>query len=63
MEEKVRRTRKLLENKLHSRNLFKGIDIWTVPFVRHPGLYLKQTRKKLRQMDKMTSKLILMHEA
>ena len=31
----LRRTRKLLETKLSSRNLIKGINTWAVPLVRH----------------------------
>ena len=31
-----RRTRKLLEIKLNSRNLIKGINTWAVPLVRYP---------------------------
>ena len=33
--EYLRRTRKLLETKLSSRNLIKGISTWAVPFVRY----------------------------
>ena len=42
--EYLRRTRKLLETKLSSRNLIKGINTWTVPLVRYSGLFLKWTR-------------------
>ena len=33
--EYFRRTRKLLETKIYSRNLIKGINTWTVPLVRY----------------------------
>ena len=33
--EYLRRTRKLLETKLNSRNLIKGINTWAVPLVRY----------------------------
>ena len=33
--EYLRRTRRLLETKLSSRNLIKGINIWAVPLVRY----------------------------
>ena len=35
--EYLRRTRKLLETKLSSRNLIKGINTWAVPLVRYSG--------------------------
>ena len=49
--EYLRRTRKLLETKLNSRNLIKGIDTWAVPLVRYSGPFLKRTRDELKQMD------------
>ena len=39
--EYFRRTRKLLETKLSSRNLIKGINTWAVPLVRYLGPFLK----------------------
>ena len=33
--EYLRRTRKLLETKLSSKNLIKGINIWAVPLIRY----------------------------
>ena len=39
--EYLRRTRKLLETKLNSRNLIKGINTWAVPLVRYSGPLLK----------------------
>ena len=39
--EYLRRTRKLLETKLNSRNLIKGINTWAVPLVRYCGPFLK----------------------
>ena len=61
--EYLRRTRKLLETKLSSRNLIKGINTWTVPLVRYSGPFLKWTRDELKQMDKRTRKLMTMHKA
>ena len=56
MKEKIQkeyfRTRKLLEKKLWSRNLFKGINTWTVPLVRYSGLFVKWTRKNLNKWTK-----------
>ena len=41
--EYLRRTRKLLETKLSSSNLTKGINTWAVPFVRYSGPFVKWT--------------------
>ena len=61
--EYLRRTRKLLETKLSSRNLIKGINTWAVPLVRYSGPFLKWTRDELRQMDQRTRKLMTMYKA
>ena len=53
--------RKLLETKLHSRNLVEGINIRAV--VRYSGPFLKWTREELKQMDQRTRKLMTMHKA
>ena len=39
--EYLRRTRKLHETKLSSRNLIKGINTWAVSLVRYSGPFLK----------------------
>ena len=49
-------TRKLLETKLNSRNLIKGINTWAVPLVRYSGPFLKGTKDELKQMDQRTRK-------
>ena len=61
--EYLRRTWKLLETKLNSRNLIKGINTWAVPLVRYSGHFLKWTRDELKQMDQRTRKLMTMHKA
>ena len=61
--EYLRRTRKLLETKLNSRNLIKGIKTWAVPLIRYSGPFLKWTRDELKQMDQRTRKLMTMHKA
>ena len=61
--EYLRRTRKLLETKLSSRNLIKGINTWAVPLVRYSGPFLKWTREELKQMNQRTRKLMTMHKA
>ena len=45
-EEYVRGTRKLLETKLHSRNIIKRINNWAVPLVRYSKPFLKWTREQ-----------------
>ena len=49
-----RRAKKLLETKLCSRNLIKGINTWTVPHVRYSRPFLKWIREELKQMDQRT---------
>ena len=61
--EYLRRTRKLLETKLNSRNFIKGINTWAVSLIRYPGPFPKWTRDELRQMDQRTRKLMTMHKA
>ena len=64
--EYLRRTRKLLETKLNSRNLIKRINTWTGTvqvFIRYSGPFLKGTRDELKQTDERTRKLMTMHKA
>ena len=61
--EYLRRTRKLPETKLNSRNLIKGINTWAINLVRYSGPFLKWTRDELRQMDQRTRKLMTIHKA
>ena len=56
-----RRARKLLETKLCSRNLIKGINTWAEPLVRYSGPFLKTAREELKQMDQRTRKVMTMH--
>ena len=49
--EYLRRTRKLLETKLSTRNLIKGINTWAVSVVRYSGPFFKSTREALKQID------------
>ena len=62
LKEYLRRTRKLLETKLNSRNLIKGINTWSIPRVRYFVPFLKWTRDELKQMDQRTRKLMTMHK-
>ena len=61
--EYLRRTRKLIETKLYSRNLIKGMNIWALHLIRYSGPFFKWTRDELRQMDQRTRKLMTMHKA
>ena len=61
--EYLRRMSKLLETKVSSRNLNKGINSWAVPLVRYSGPFLKWTREELKQTDQRTRKLMTMHKA
>ena len=60
--EYLRRTRKLFETKLHSRNL-KGINTWAVLLVRYSGSFFKWTREELQQMEQRTRKFLTTHNA
>ena len=57
--EYCRRTWKLLETKLNSRNLIKGINTRAVWY---SGPFLTWTRDELKQMDQRTRKLLTMHK-
>ena len=45
--EYLRRTRKILETKVYSRDLIKGINIWAVHLVSYSGPFLKWTKEEL----------------
>ena len=59
----LRRTRKLLEIKLSSRNLIKGINTRAVSIVKYSGPFLKWTREELKQIDQRTRKLMTLQKA
>ena len=61
--EYLKRTRKLLEIKLQSKNLIKGINTKTVPLVRHPVPFLKWTKGELQQIDHRTRTIMTKHMA
>ena len=61
--EYLRRTRKILETKLSSRILIKGINTWAVPLFRYTGTFLKWTKYELEQMYHRTRKIMTMHKA
>ena len=59
----LRRTRKLPETKLHSRQLIKGMNTWAVPLVRYSEPIMKLTWEELKQMNQRLRKLMTMHKA
>ena len=59
--EYLRRTRKLLVNKLYSKNLNKGINTGAVTLVRYSGPFLKWTEEELKKIEQRTRKLMMMH--
>ena len=59
--EYIRKTRKLLENKIHSRNIMKGINTRVFPLIRCLGPFLTWTKEELQQMDPGTRKLMMKH--
>ena len=61
--EYVRRTRKLFETTLNSRDPKKGINTWAVAFVRNSEPFLKWTREEIKQMNQRIGKLMTMHQA
>ena len=61
--EYLKRNGKLLETKLSSRNLIKGINTYAVPLVRYSGPFLKWIRDEHKQMDQRTRKRMTMHKA
>ena len=68
MKEKIKkeylsRTRKLLKIKLYSGNLIKGINTWSISFVRYSGPFLKWTGEEYKQMDLKTKTLLTVHKA
>ena len=60
--EYLKRTRKLLETLLCSRNIIKGINTWEVPLVRYSRQFLKRTAEELIQMVRRTRKLMAMNK-
>ena len=61
--EYFRRVRKVLETKLNSRNLMKGINTWAVSLMRYSAPFLDWTADELKAMDRRTRKLLTMHKA
>ena len=56
--ENLKRTRKLLETQLYSRNLIKGMNIWAVSLVRYLRCLLNWSREELRNIDQRMRKLM-----
>ena len=60
--EYFRRVRKLLESKLNSRNLVKGITTWAASLMRYSAPFLDWTVDELKAIDRRTRKLLTMHK-
>ena len=52
----LRGMRKLLETRLHRRNIMKRIITLAFPFVRYSGPFLMWTREEHKQIDQRTRK-------
>ena len=61
--EYLRRRRKHIETKPHKRNLIKGIDTWTVSFLKLSRPFLKWTREELKNTDQWIRKFMTMYKA
>ena len=62
IKQKIRRG-KLFETKLCSRNLIKVINTRAVSLLRYSGSFSNWTKKKLRQKDQRTRKVMTLHVA
>ena len=56
------RTKKLLETKLDSKNLIKGINTWDVPLIIYTGPFLKWMREELHMWTREQEKLMMIHK-
>ena len=68
MKEKIskeyfRRVRKVLETKLNSKNMIKGVNAWAISLMRYSAPFLDWTVDELKAMDRRTRKLLTMHKA
>ena len=60
--EYLRHTRKVLESKLNSGNLFKAINTWTVSLFCYSAAFIGWTKEEISEIDR-TCKLLTMHKA
>ena len=61
--EYFRRVRKVLETKLNSRNLVKGINTWAASLMRYSAPFLDWTVDELKAIDRRARKLLTMRKA
>ena len=61
--EYLRRVRKVLETKLSSRDLVKGINSWAVSLMRYSASFLDWTVDDLNAINARTRKFLTMHKA
>ena len=53
--ESLRRTRKVLESKLNSGNLFKAINTWALSLFRYSVAFIDWTKKEISEIDRKNS--------
>ena len=61
--EYLRRTRKVLESKLNSGNIFKAINTWAVSHFRYSDAFIDWIKEEISIIDGRTRKLLTMHKA
>ena len=61
--EYLRRTRKVLESKLDSGNLFKAINTWAVSEFRYSAAFIDWAKEEISEIDRRTPKLLTMYMA
>ena len=61
--EYLRRTRKVLESKLKSGNLFKAISTWGVSLFRYSDAFMDRKKEEISEIDRRTRKLLTMRKA
>ena len=60
--EYLRRTRKVLESKFNSGNLFKAINTWVVSLFRYSAAFIDWTKDKISEIHRRTRKLLTMYK-
>ena len=58
-----RRVRKILQSKLNGGNTVKAINTWAVSLLRYSAPFVNWTRSELKEMDRMTRKMMTMNRA
>ena len=50
-----------LKSKLNAKYVFQAINTWVVPTVRYNAGIVKWKREEVKEMDRKTKKIIIMH--